>query len=346
MDQGYQQVPRSAATGTFSLIFFIILCLALIVALTWVVLVLQQKTQDLDTLNSRVNQQLAVPLVGEGIPLSREQPTDGTTLVWGDTFFVQVYDLASKGIVLDDLLRFINYGDKTQVVDQIKTKLTDTNQASVKDLVDSQEAEVKLLQSQLVKERSDLAAAEKGRDTAVTSVETLRAKFAADIKMLQDLRDEYRKKADGQIKRYKTDLAKERNDLKKRFDEARKKELKDSQKITELVGNVNDLESEVARLRVEISGRKPVVATGAVGKVLQTDPVYAFVIMNRGEREHMKAGRDLLVYRTARKGLKAYVGKVRVVVVGEFTSRADIVEQDSTNPITKGDMLFAKPPKK
>jgi len=116
-------------------------------------------------------------------------------------------------------------------------------------------------------------------------------------------------------------------------------------RITQLEKTREKLEQQIADLRKQFIAGKPVVKEGALGEVLGVDLVHEFVIINRGERDGLEAGKELLVYRPVRGGQWMNVGRVVIVKVEKTVSRADISQYDPKVPILRGDRLYTKPPR-
>jgi len=161
--------------------------------------------------------------------------------------------------------------------------------------------------------------------------------IAAKDKRIADLTGE-KAALDNQMREKETELKDQiaqitsQKDAKDTELEAFKKQADANEK--KLLATVNELTGQVHAL---VQRDAPLLTEGPDGEVVVADNGIA--IVNRGKAQFLMPGTMFDVWGLAKGGTKYKKGTIKVTSCDDETARAAIVEEDSRNPITKGDLI-------
>jgi DNA repair exonuclease SbcCD ATPase subunit len=311
------------------------------------VLQLLQKRQDLAALESRIKDDIEEPLRTKGAPpLPLETQKEGSAVVYGAPFFRQLSDLALKGVDYSALALKVGFGEGPALLQDVDKRLASITprQASLKELVDYLEGELRTKVASLAAVEKDLADARLQAEATRKEMDTASAGFRENLKKLEDRLDAEHARDAAAIKEYKEKWDASNAAWTQLMTKSQAEEQQHKETSAEQQASIASLTQEVARLRDELKGPKTVAKAGPTGKVLRSDLVQRFAIIDRGSRDGIAEGQRLLVFREAPQGKKIQAGEVIVVKVFESSSRADIVSQDEMRPIVAEDLLYVKAP--
>jgi hypothetical protein len=94
---------------------------------------------------------------------------------------------------------------------------------------------------------------------------------------------------------------------------------------------------QAGQIRSLVQRDAPLLTEGPDGEVIVADNGIA--IVNRGKAQFLMPGTMFDVWGLAKGGTKYKKGTIKVTSCDDETARAAIVEEDSRNPITKGDLI-------
>lgn len=348
MDQGSQpvRVPRRVAQGYFGLIFFIVLSLALVGGYAWLVPVMLQKSQDLKTMESKIKDTIDDPLRRMGAMLPLEQKQGGSTLTYGGQYFSKLADLAKQGVAYSTLVTKVGYGTGPSAPAVIDSALagSGSNATSLKELIDGQTKELASLKSNLGTTQKSLDSAQTQVQAKMDELASAQKAYQKQLAKLETTLDEERRKSEAALDDVKKKLDESQTAWKELWDKTQASEKAAKDAAAQQQATIEGQDQQVAELREELKGKQPGAKLGPFGTVLECDLVHRFCMLDRGARDGVKQGEQLLVYREGLQNKMVEMGKVVVVRVYNDSSRADIVLQNEMKPIGSGDMLYVTPP--
>ena len=345
MAHAYRPVPRRGGGGGWliSLIIFVLLCCALIAACAWLYLAMQDRELAIKQINDLIDDQLDKPLRSAGLALPRQSGTGNAGVEYGPKFFEGVREVAEKGIRFDPLVNSLGWPEATAQEDvDTKLKETDPPADSLRTLVLELEKRLAKLEALHKDTLASLSDARAQADSVRAQLAKAQEEIQQQITKDQQAFDSAKASWQGQITDYKkaaddSNVAREKADKGYQAErEAHKKDVisKDSE-IADKGRIIQDLEQRLLEGEKEIKSIE-------YGRVLQTDPVERFVIVDMGEQDGMGMGDVLIIYGVGHAGTKHKKGAVRIVRVEPLVSRGDIIEQDDLYPIVAGDLVLAE----
>ncbi len=345
MAQAYRSVPRGGGGGGWliSLIIFVLLCIALIAACTWLYLAMQDRDMAIKKINDSIRDQLDKPLRTAGLTLPRQPAIGNVGVEYGPQFFQGVREVAEKGIRYDPLVISLGWPEAT-VQEDVDNKLKgiDPPATDLFGLIMRVERRIIRLETLHNDALASLSDARAHAESLQAQLAKAGEQIQEQIEKDQNAFDKAKASWQGQIEQYKTDAddsnaAREKGVGNYQAErEARKRDgIALSSEIADLRKIIDDLERQL------VAGQKKIKRI-EYGKVLQTDPVERFVIVNAGKRDGMEMGDVLIVYGVGHAGTRHRKGAVKVVRVEPLVSRGDIIEQDDLYPIVAGDLVLAE----
>lgn len=334
--------PRSGG-GVGIIIFFALLSIILIVGYVPVCLALAERVEALRSLQENIQLKLESPLKGKAA-LSLQAPAV-KHVKYSDQFFADVQALAATGIKYNDLVNTLGWPEET-AQQQIADLVQAASKASLNNMVTDQGAEITRLRGNLKQVQGQLEGTRAERDNYLKERDRANRNLQTQVRQALAERDKARADAKVQMDKYKNlwdEAHKKRLEAWAMYDKE-KKRFGSSEKG--LKGANAKLKNEVAELREILKGKEPEKLPEAVGKVNRADSVNGFIIVDRGSRDGMKNGLNLLIYRPERGGKYAKKGEATVVNVQEYTSRADVTLERELDPIAMDDLVFGagRPP--
>lgn len=210
--------------------------------------------------------------------------------------------------------------------------------ATLEEVVEIQQARI----SSLEQERSSLTARitelEATKAALESAIASLKEGFEKDMEAFRNEAQQARRDADTARRNYDERI----EQLTQQFEQTR---LESKTRMDHLLKENQGLKDEVASLKKQLEGQKPIVAgeiapteEKPVGKILVVDRKSGYAIINRGRNDHVVRGQKFFVGGVDEQ---AYA-RLEVLRVHSLVSYASIVESDSRTPVLEGDPIFSK----
>ncbi len=110
------------------------------------------------------------------------------------------------------------------------------------------------------------------------------------------------------------------------------------QEIEDLQDRMRRLDQAVLSLQEELQRKKPKPPEITAGRVIQVDLMGEIAILDLGAREGVRTGDEFVVVSIGKGGERTPKAELKITLVEELISRADIVEQNLDDPILLGDV--------
>jgi len=333
--------PRvSAGPGYGWMIFFIVLCVALMSASGWLYMTLVACTDAINAMNTVVETTLNQPF-GSALALQTQPPAEKFGTRFGVDFYKGLAEAIRKGIEYDKVRPKLGWpGEPVEALaryldqEMLRVKPPAPN---INTLCEERTREVNDLNTRLKSTQTRAQEAIKARDNAVKSrkhTQKLMAdmKAAAEQKLVRQTAHLNR-----EVARYKRELdkmSKLRQAAWNQFEMERSEHRKSNKKFQDQLAKLNE---KIGDLQILVDKKYHTPVKVAYAQVLRADPVNQFIILDRGGRDGIEVGEDFDIIRMGKGGQPIKKGLVRVVRVDELTSTADVLDEQPLSPIIAGD---------
>jgi hypothetical protein len=333
-------MARSSRSGPgyVGLTIFIVLCLLLIIGYIPVVQEVAKRGDALDRLHGDIKTNLEDGVPGLGVRAQgRASKSD---VAYDAAFFSKIAEAGKKGMKYDDLLVVTGFGGDNSV-EQINSLLTKTTppQANLQAYIQDQAKQLAELQSRLNVANTSLQKANAERDKAVRlqQEESQRLK-EANAKAADQLAGA-RREFNAIIEQTKQLMNRAVENAETAWGENSAQATRFKQEMQALQEELQRRAQRILELQEELQRKKPQPPKVTEGQIIQVDLMEEFAIINLGAREDIRTDDVFVVMRLGRAGERIPKAELKVTVVEDLISRADITQQTLEDPIVRGDLV-------
>jgi len=316
---------------------FIALSVVLIIGYAFLVPSWARRGSSLIQVQKDIKDNLEDPLRKGDPSVAARAVASASTLAYDNTFFSKVGKHAVDGLNYADLLAKSGYDSLAAVSDELNAVTPE--QESLKAYIAKLRDDNNNLERARLQANTDLALSDAAKDKAQSLLEDASARLKAVLEQSGKDLAAAKKDYDQTLASDKEKLNEADADAKKAWAENRAEADRHKKEMAARDGRIEKLTDDLTVAQHELELKRPKKVAVSEGHILQAAPIEGYAIIDLGKREGIQNGEKFTVVRLGRGNVLIPKGELQVVRVDELVSRAEVIQADADDPITRDDLV-------